>query len=744
MIQARHFGLAALFVALSPLRLPGQGDTTFAESFDDGNLTENPVWTRFYADECPDCIALDDTQYVSPLYSLKISTVDQFSAIESFTGLYDASLPFEFTTSVYVASMGEEAIPCLMRGANTVLALFLLRDTKTDILYVQLDVLKDTTVWLPETLIVSPGYALNTWHTFTIRYNGRDTTTLYIDNAYQGEVVQPLREAPFVIQLGNRYVRHTSTFYVDDMLITTTLPEPVEEPGKVYLILGSDTGTWDGLNVYQHDNYYRFGLFSDPDGNGARVIDPAFRAQLRDSYDEPLVFTWWLIGGNMMVYNTNPEVEYPWISNLEMIRKYRGQALEAVGDELALHYHNWIWSDPDGNGTFHWNQSVDLGEYREDFLETIGRMFLEGDLMPTSFRSGWHYMSNKWSVLIDSLIPYRLENDVPHVHDDTQEPLDNIYDWSRAPLEWVPYHPDAQDYQSPGDLRGWESRSIHMSSVDFGLLYNVFMRAYYGTDQVMTIWSHLPEADFPQQIIRVDSLVKMASKYFPDVLYDYVTATGGMQKWRGLADDMPPTVTLEVVERGDTVEVTATSDEPIWQVAPLTYADGGGEHLIRLFPDKVAPLTWKVVFNKSVYGYREIGFAMTDTSGNAAVEKVQFEVVSIAGGPGERLPATFGLHPAYPNPFNPATAIRFDLPAAAAVKLVVYDLLGRVVVVLVDGPMEAGYHHVIWNGTSGDGREMPTGVYIARLLVPQYAGLVPPQVGALPRFTGSIKLVLLK
>jgi len=723
MTFSRYLTLSLVSVVLLPLGLQGQGDTTFVETFDDGTLTENPAWTHYLAEECltGDCITIDSTQYHSAPYSLKISTDSVRSAIESITGIFSSAMPFQFTTHVYVESMGDEAIPCLMRGANTVLALFLLRNN-----VVQLTVLKNEPGWVPVEISIPGGYALGRWHAFTIHYNGQDTTALYIDGEHRGDVVQPLRETPIILQLGNRYLPHRSTFYVDDMTITTDLPEPAEEPGKVYLILGSDTGTWDGMNVNNQENYYRFGLFSDPGSNAARVIDPAFRSQLLDSYNEPLVFTWWLIGGSMMVPNTNPEVEYPWISNLEMIRKYRGEALEAVGDELALHYHNWIWSDPDSDGTCHWNQSVDLDEYRDDFLETVGRMALEGDLMPTSFRSGWHYMSNEWMTLIDSLIPYRLENDAPHVRSETAEPIDNIYDWSRAPLDWVPYHPDAQDYQSPGDLKGWETRSVYMKRVDLPLLYDVFLKAYYGTDQVMTIWSHLPEGDFPEQILNVDSLVNLAATYFPDVMYDYLTATEGMQKWRGLADDTPPVITLGEVERGDTVEVTVTSDEPIWQAAPFTYAEeAGGEHLIRLFPEKVAPLSWRVVFDKSINRYRVLAFAMTDTSGNAAVKKVQFDVVSTSDEYEENLPSRFELYPAYPNPFNASTVIRYTVPRSQKVTLKVYDLRGREVATLMDRLQPAGIYQVRF-----DGRRLPSGIYVYRFVAGE--------------FTQSRKMLLLK
>ncbi len=94
------------------------------------------------------------------------------------------------------------------------------------------------------------------------------------------------------------------------------------------------------------------------------------------------------------------------------------------------------------------------------------------------------------------------------------------------------------------------------------------------------------------------------------------------------------------------------------------------------------------------------------------------------------LPREFALHPNYPNPFNPSTTIRFDLPEAAEVRLVVYDLMGREVARLVDGQVAAGYQRVVWNGRDASGKNVPSGMYIARLVTPEY--------------TKSIKLALLK
>jgi hypothetical protein len=68
------------------------------------------------------------------------------------------------------------------------------------------------------------------------------------------------------------------------------------------------------------------------------------------------------------------------------------------------------------------------------------------------------------------------------------------------------------------------------------------------------------------------------------------------------------------------------------------------------------------------------------------------------------------LGPALPNPFSSRAALAFTLPEPSRVRLAVYDVLGREVVVLVDGPQEAGTH-----GVTLDGSRLPAGTYFVRL-----------------------------
>jgi hypothetical protein len=69
----------------------------------------------------------------------------------------------------------------------------------------------------------------------------------------------------------------------------------------------------------------------------------------------------------------------------------------------------------------------------------------------------------------------------------------------------------------------------------------------------------------------------------------------------------------------------------------------------------------------------------------------------------------------HPNPFNPRTAIRFDLPNAGPVRLSVYDAAGRHIRTLVDGDLPAGAHEATWDGRDSSGRGVASGSYIGWL-----------------------------
>ncbi|MBN2411433.1 Ig-like domain-containing protein [candidate division KSB1 bacterium] len=87
------------------------------------------------------------------------------------------------------------------------------------------------------------------------------------------------------------------------------------------------------------------------------------------------------------------------------------------------------------------------------------------------------------------------------------------------------------------------------------------------------------------------------------------------------------------------------------------------------------------------------------------------------------VPSTFDLSQNFPNPFNPTTSIRFELPRNSDVTLEVYNIMGQMVRQLVDSKIEAGYHTVNWDGTNESGVRVGSGVYYYRLVAGDFVNI---------------------
>jgi hypothetical protein len=89
-------------------------------------------------------------------------------------------------------------------------------------------------------------------------------------------------------------------------------------------------------------------------------------------------------------------------------------------------------------------------------------------------------------------------------------------------------------------------------------------------------------------------------------------------------------------------------------------------------------------------------------------------IVSVSE-PGVTLPEEYYLSQNYPNPFNPETTIKFTIPVRSHIKLVVYDMLGRIVDTLLDKEMDSGSYSVQWAP-----HDLSSGVYIYELRTEHY------------------------
>jgi hypothetical protein len=83
----------------------------------------------------------------------------------------------------------------------------------------------------------------------------------------------------------------------------------------------------------------------------------------------------------------------------------------------------------------------------------------------------------------------------------------------------------------------------------------------------------------------------------------------------------------------------------------------------------------------------------------------------------ETRPEVYALEDNYPNPFNPETTIKYQLPEAGQVTLEVYNMLGQVVKTLVNNQFQnAGRYSLQWDATNNSGQPLSSGVYFYRIL----------------------------
>jgi hypothetical protein len=85
-----------------------------------------------------------------------------------------------------------------------------------------------------------------------------------------------------------------------------------------------------------------------------------------------------------------------------------------------------------------------------------------------------------------------------------------------------------------------------------------------------------------------------------------------------------------------------------------------------------------------------------------------------------QLPHILVLYPNYPNPFNPVTTLRYDLPENSLVNITIYDMLGRKVRTILNQQQDPGYKSLIWDATNDYGKPVSAGIYLYQIQAGEY------------------------
>lgn len=557
-------------------------EAVFTESFDDADWTANPIWQASPADPS---VSISGTRFVSPPYSLKVAANNSMGAIRANSGLISATQSFTCAFNLYVESIPEEGIPwCLQDAANNIVALiFLLPNGKVQLTEWQ------SGSWTRSDVPFALTYGQ--WHSFRITYDGI-TQSLYIDGhaTPDATLTQTYSAAPTQIVIGNFMLPHTGAYYVDDLTIAAAPAPPPPPSAKVYVQFCSDTST-DGINEgvrymsFPPDDY----SYTSPTGQAAQVMAESYRNAHRDSLGNSIKLTWYMLGGSIYAFGatTGPLLPY------ELMMDNHGTEIARWGDEMAYHYHTWIW-----NGSA-WSGTQDFTLCIPDFEQTVAHLMLDRGHYPSTFRSGWNWMNTVWENYLDDWFPYRFEGATPSG-------------------TWTPYHPSPTNWQAAGSLRGWESYYYYTPGFTQGMADGAFAAAYNGKDQVVCLYSHLKETDFPARIEDAHNMLAAAHAKYPTVDFEYVTGREAMLKWRNGTDTTPPVVTVSTSDSNDTRTATISTDEAPYQRQPFVALETTDGAYSRIDPTPAGTNRWTVSYN--IANTARIAVAVTDWFGNPSVK----------------------------------------------------------------------------------------------------------------------------
>jgi hypothetical protein len=187
----------------------------------------------------------------------------------------------------------------------------------------------------------------------------------------------------------------------------------------------------------------------------------------------------------------------------------------------------------------------------------------------------------------------------------------------------------------------------------------------------------------------------------PNNLQNYPVLTeafiGGSSTITGMLNSAPDeTFTLEFFasKDGDCTGESRNGEMLLGTAAVTTGSDGNA--------------AFSVVLDSTVARMDYVTATATDAGGNTSELSACVQVVTGVATEGpQAVPARFALDQNYPNPFNPATTIRYAVPHAGPVRLEVFDVLGRLVALLVDEMKAAGSYEVVF-----DARGLPSGTYL--------------------------------
>ncbi|GAB5409526.1 MAG: hypothetical protein BalsKO_18910 [Balneolaceae bacterium] len=500
-----------------------------------------------------------------------------------------------------------------------------------------------------------------------------------------------------------------------------------------------DNSNWSIINGYTYP--YLSGIGNDitsvltiSGSEGWRLMSPPSNQLTYGELLEPL----WTQGFTGADSETGTSNVYTWNESQQQYVSIQNST-DSVQVGVGLLVYVFADSDKDGNAeTFPRNIIKDMEIYSS---ETTFPLDLTDDNDAGTTLDGWNLIGNPYPF------PINWTNSTHGSGWGKQAMFISMYIWNASAGEYQSHNGTAGTFATP-DIAPWQGFWVKSELANTPMTVDENAKSTAGTFNKSTLT--VPEIRFTLKELLVDSSDALKSGTM--VMFSEYSTTGldelDSYKLQSLnAEFLSLFTTLNTGENLDINSLPDSLNEPITVKLKYDGSNISGEYELT-WNHKLLPEDWEFILTdtrsgeevnlknedsyiidegaskrisraKNIFSVPEFGLVKQNLSKSATNSDSRFtltispsQTVSNEIEVEEEQPIALALDQNYPNPFNPFTTINYAVPVQSKVRLEVFDLVGRKVAELVNGPKSAGLYTINF-----DASQLASGLYIYRLQV---------------------------
>ncbi|OHA32404.1 MAG: hypothetical protein A2928_00145 [Candidatus Taylorbacteria bacterium RIFCSPLOWO2_01_FULL_45_15b] len=257
---------------------------------------------------------------------------------------------------------------------------------------------------------------------------------------------------------------------------------------------------------------------------GMKRLTGVIRDSLIDSHGRKLVMSWFLL--DWIGYSKNDAEFSKRGHDARLYSVWDAYTKDILSDDTRLHTKDglfWHYHHPPKDGRWGWNKDWNDSRWYEYIL---GRLILDRGYFPSIYRAGKYVQTNESSLWLEKYIPFDYSSVSPVKRD--------FCDWSQAPTDWHPYHPDRENYQKKGTMKRLIARSIPVAAkggsgeLDEMEVVKAFEEASMNGVAIFSYHSHDYYKSIEDEFVKAHKLVaKVASSF--DVHWKYSNALDALR-----------------------------------------------------------------------------------------------------------------------------------------------------------------------------------------------------------------------